>query len=898
MGRYVVTRRTAVILFIVFLVVVVLIGLMCGLLTRGGSEPAGTSDPSGAGLWKTTRLPQTLSPVSYELMVRTDMTKFIFSGSVGILFECLEPTDLILIHANNLTVGEGQTTLKRDGGGTAPELLKEPWIYEENQFIVIELDGTLKKGDMYRLYIEFQGPLQEDLAGFYRMSYISAAGEKRFLASTVFEPTDARKAFPCFDEPAMKATFTITLEHEPKYHALANSAKSGDDEILSDGWIRATFKETVKMPTYLVCYVVSDFKAKYKTTASGVTFGVWAREDFINQTDYALEKGSAILDFFDNLFGMDVKYPMDKIDMIALTNFPAGAMENWGLITYQESALLYEEGVSSETQKQLVCGTVAHELVHQWFGNLITPKWWSYIWLNEGFATYLKYTAMVEVEPDWGMGSSVLRMMSFFIGDETFLKGLTYYLEANKYSNVDNSDLWLHLSTALEEHNISLGDDMDLATVMKTWMHQMGFPVIKVKRDYKGNGQITARVEQKRFLSDPTADTTTGHPDLGYLWYVPLTYTTSSSPDFVSPDSKWLRPEDEYVTIETPGRSTDWLLLNIDQRGIYRVNYDDQNWGLIKAQLESNHEAISTASRASLISDAFSLAEASEISQSQAFDMTTYLKEERDYVPWYAVDSALSNIERNLQRTGAFGNFKKYMRGQVTPMYEVLGWNNTGDHQTRLHQGLAPSMACRYNNDECIQASLHLYSQWMASPTNNIVHPDIQPTVYCSAIAAGGQDEWDFAFDVYRNPNTPLPVKDRLVQAMGCSQQPWILSTYLKYILGDAINKAKDEVDAIVAVAHNAVGLPIAWDFFRANWDFIRTRYGDSVFILKDMITGILSNLNTPFELESLERFMADNPDQGTGAEAFTEAVAVVKGNIRWIEQNYKDVDQWLQDAV
>ncbi|XP_033635602.1 uncharacterized protein LOC117296681 [Asterias rubens] len=941
MAKYHVTKRSAVILFIAFLLAATLVGLLCGLLPTCEIEPVVPEPQKQA--WENTRLPLTLSPVSYDLLVRTDLTNFVFSGSVEVLFECLDSTELILIHGKNLVVGEGRTTLKRDGGGTAPELLKEPWIYEENQFIVIELDGTLKKGDMYRLYIEFEGPLLDDLLGYYRMSYTTAAGEKRFLASTFFDPVDARKAFPCFDEPAMKATFTITLEHEPKYHALANSAKSGDDEVLSDGWIRATFKETVKMSSYLVCYVVSDFKAKFTTTANGVIFGVWAREDYINQTDYALEKGAAVLDYFDGLYGEGVVYPMEKMDMIALPDFTAGAMENWGLITYRDTALLYEDGVSSESQKQRVCAIVAHELAHQWFGNLVTMQWWDHLWLNEGFASYVEYVGTVEVEPDWGMwdkfilydlhramatdarvtsrpiinevetpaeinsmfdrisyqkGSSVLRMMSTFLGDETFVKGLKYYLDAKQYGNAVNSDLWLHIDTAMKEDNINLGDGMDIATVMKTWMHQMGFPVIKVERDYTGNGQITARVEQKRFLSDPTADTKTDYDDLGYVWYVPLTYTTSNSPEFESPDSKWIRPEDEFVSIETPGSNTDWLLLNIDQKGIYRVNYDDQNWELIKAQLESNHKAISTASRASLISDAFSLAEASEISQSKAFDMTTYLKEERDFVPWYAVDGALSNTEKNLQRKGAFGNFQKYMRGQVTPMYEFVGWENTGDHLTRMSRGGAVSMACRYGNEDCIETSVNYYSQWMTNQDEIVVHPDMQATAYCSAIAAGGQDEWNFAFDVYTGANTPASVKARLLTAMACSKKPWILNTYLSYILDTSIIRAQDAADVITAVAGNPVGLPLAWDFFRGNWEFFRTGYGDTVFLLDSIISGITSYFNTPFELESLERFMADNPDQGTGARAFTEAVAVVKGNIRWIEQNYEDVDQWLQAAV
>ncbi|XP_022081852.1 aminopeptidase Ey-like isoform X2 [Acanthaster planci] len=936
-----VKKQSVIFLYWTILLIYVSFGLSCGMLLNYEKRDADFVKQQ----WEYIRLPETIRPISYDLMVRTDLTYSHFTGSVGVLVECLEATDLILIHSKDLVITEGKTTLTRQGNGAdAPKLAKDTWLYAINQFAVIELNGKLEKGARYRLYLEFEGPLKNDLLGYYKMSYKTASREEKYLASTFFDPVDARKAFPCFDEPNLKATFSITLEHQPQYHALSNMPKSRPDEILEDGWIRATFEETVVMPTYIVCYAISEFRAKFKYTSNGVRFGVWAREDVIDQVDYALDKGVAILEHFDLLYGQENKYSLPKLDMIALPDFMISAMENWGLNTYKEKTVLYKEGETSEKQKQRILTLISHELAHQWFGNLVTTKWWNSIWLNEGFASYIEYIGANAVEPDWQMwdkfilydlhpamatdelvtsrpiitdaltpsenimmfdkitylkGSCILRLMNHFLGEPTFTKGLQYYLSALQYSNAGNSDLWFYLDKAVKEDNIDLGEELNVATIMDTWTLQMGFPFIKVERTYNGARQITARVEQQRFLSDPDSDPSTDHPDLGYKWYVPVTYTTASSPDFDSPRSMWLKPQDEFGTLQLSGGSDDdWLLVNINQRGMYRVNYDDKNWQLIKMQLKTHHLMIPSASRAALISDVFSLARAGEVSHPTALDMTSYLKGERDYVPWYAVDHAVAFIKRNIRRRGAYNNFKKYMLNHITPMYEYTGWNDEGDHLKRLSRGLAISMACGYGNLDCQQTSVNLYAEWMANKDHSFIHPDVQATVFCTAIAQGGKDEWFFAFEHYQNPNTSTSMKSTLQTALACSDKPWILRTYLDSILNSSIIRIQDGAAVLQAVAGNPVGLPLAWDFFQANWDFLRASYGDTVFVLDSLISKLTFGFNTEFELQMVKQFIADHLDLGSGARVFTEAVAVIESNIRWIDQYYKEVAGWLKEAV
>ncbi|XP_022081849.1 putative aminopeptidase-2 isoform X2 [Acanthaster planci] len=895
--------------------------------------------------WERIRLPDAILPISYDLKVRTDLTNFAFNGSVDILIECFEKTDVILVHNRNLTIPDGTTTLTREDGGTAPGYKVEPWLYAETEFIVIQLDALLEVGAKYRLHIEFNNALRNDLGGYYLSSYNPKSGGTRYLASTFFDPVDARKAFPCFDEPDMKATFNITLEYEPQYHALANMPMKGSPETLDGGWMRATFEESVIMSTYLVCYIVSDFKAKFMTTQNDVEFGVWAQEDFINQTDYALQRGVEILDYFDGLYGLEIKYPLTKLDMIALPDFSAGAMENWGLITYREARLLYEEGVSSESRKQSVCTVIAHELAHQWFGNLVTTKWWDYLWLNEGFASWVEYIGTHQVEgDDWAMwdkfviydlnramgvdalttsrpivaktlttseinemfdtitynkGASVLRMANDFIGEDTFLKGLKSYLRGLQYRGAENSDLWYHVNKAMMEDGVDLGDGItDIATVMDTWTNQMGFPVVMVTRTYSGEtNKITASATQKRFLTDPSSDTTSPYPDLGYVWHVPLTYTSGVNPNFANPEIQWMRPEDQItdVILDGAGGDDNWLLVNVNERGFYSVNYDERNWALLSAQLQTNHMAISIPSRSALIYDAFNLARAGDLSQTKALDLTSYLDKEQDYVPWYTVDRVMDYIGDNLALEDANEDFIEYMRKKVTPMYNYVGWNDEEDHLKRLSRSRAISMACGYGNTDCINKAKEMYANWMDNTTNTVIEANLQSTVFCTAISEGGQSEWDAAFAAYTDSTTISSLKDVLESAMACSKDKAVLQMYLSKVLDTALIRSQDGQSVVSAVASNPAGRALAWNFFVENWSFFRETYGNGVFLLDNVVTAVTNDFNTQAELDQVKQFMADNPDQGTGSRAFTKAVAVINANIRWMDQNYEEVAKWLR---
>ncbi|CAG03112.1 unnamed protein product [Tetraodon nigroviridis] len=356
--------------------------------------------------WDHYRLPSALLPLSYSVMLWPRLEPdedglYVFTGHSLVIFTCMEETDLVIIHSNklNLTTLSGHHAKLQGLDRVSPPAIERSWLVEKTQFLVLQLKSRLLVGASYTLYTEFRGELADDLQGFYRSEYTEDGVKKTIIATSQMQATHARKTFPCFDEPAMKAVFNVTIIHDQAFTALSNSRKGGHSNKDLDGR-RVTetfFVPTKKMSSYLLAFIVTDFDVHR------LQLRIWARRNAIqaNQGAYALEVTGKILRFYEQYFR--VKYPLSKSDQIALPDFHAGAMENWGLITYRETALLYDPVSSSVGNKERVVTVIAHELAHMWFGNLVTLKWWNDLWLNEGFASYVEYLGADFAEPTWNI---------------------------------------------------------------------------------------------------------------------------------------------------------------------------------------------------------------------------------------------------------------------------------------------------------------------------------------------------------------------------------------------------------------------------------------------------------------------------------------------------------------
>ncbi|XP_032119707.1 aminopeptidase N [Sapajus apella] len=910
--------------------------------TTTSASGATTADQSKP--WNRYRLPDTLKPDSYQVTLQPYLTPndqglYVFNGTSTVRFTCVVATDVIIIHSKklNYTVVEGHRVVLRGVGGSQAPDIERTELVEPTEYLVVHLRSSLVKDSQYEMSSTFVGELADDLAGFYRSEYMDG-NVKKVVATTQMQAADARKSFPCFDEPAMKAEFNITLIHPQNLTALSNMLPKGPSTPLPEdpNWMVTEFHPTPKMSTYLLAFIISEFTYVEKQASNGVLIRIWARPSAIaaGHGDYALNVTGPILNFFASHY--NTSYPLPKSDQIGLPDFNAGAMENWGLVTYRENSLLFDPLSSSSSNKERVVTVIAHELAHQWFGNLVTVEWWNDLWLNEGFASYVEYLGADYAEPSWNLkdlmvlndvyrvmavdalvsshplstpasevstsaqiseqfdsisyskGAAVLRMLSSFLSEDVFKQGLASYLHTFAYSNTIYRDLWDHLQEAVNNRSIQL--PTNVSSIMDRWTLQMGFPLITV---HTGTGAIS----QEHFLLDPDSNVTRPS-DFNYQWIVPITSIRNGAQQA----DYWLREvQDDDNLFRTSGN--EWVLLNLNVTGYYRVNYDDSNWRKIQTQLQTDRLAIPVINRAQVINDAFNLASAHKVSVTLALNNTLFLIDETEYMPWEAALSSLSYFKLMFDRSEVYGPMKSYLKKQVTPLF--FHFRNITNNWTVIPENLmdqyseinAISTACTNGLPECEQMVSDLFKQWMANTSNNPIHPNLRSTVYCNAIAQGGEEEWNFAWEQFRSA-TLVNEADKLRAALACSNQVWILNRYLSYTLNPDLIRKQDATSTIISIANNVVGQTLVWDFVQSNWKKLFNDYGGGSFSFSNLIQGVTRRFSTEYELQQLEQFKKNNEDIGfgSGTRALEQALEKTRANIKWVKENKEAVLQWFTE--
>uniref|UniRef100_A0A4W5QSU9 Aminopeptidase n=1 Tax=Hucho hucho TaxID=62062 RepID=A0A4W5QSU9_9TELE len=836
-----------------------------------------------------------LQPRLYTVMNNATNQSLIFTGNSTVYFRCVEKTKTIFLHSKqNVT----DVTVKDCDNKKTINVENTILYNNESNFLEIRLEAVLQEDGNYSLFTAFEGELLDDLAGFYMSSYKKETSTKddtkTFIATSQMQPTDARKVFPCFDEPAMKAKFEVTIIHRFGTHALANGK-------IVESWEVTRFQTTKKMSTYLLAFTVSDFDfigSKHERVDIKVSYG------YVQLMQYK------ITSFISTL------------DQIALPDFSAGAMENWGLVTYRETALLYEEGVSSTSNKEWIATVIAHELAHQWFGNLVTMTWWNDLWLNEGFATYISYMGVDHIEPKWNIkdlivlndiqtvfqvdslasshplssraddvqtpsditelfdsityskGAAVLRMLADYLKDKVFMDGLKEYLQAFQYSNAVHKDLWEYLQKVKDDTVVLL-----VAEVMETWTMQMGYPVITINT-------TTGDISQEHFLLIQPSD-------YNFTWHVPINVMKEGS----APTSQVLAvPKERKSAFKAEDGK--WVLANIDCMGYFRVNYDPENWDRLLSQLETNIHEIPLINRGQLIDDAFNLARAKRINVTLALRTTKYLRNDTEYIPW---ESALRNLDYFIlmfDRSEVYGPMQAYMRKQVGGLYQHFENFTTvpEDHSEQYNQINAISVACSNDIEDCQKLAKKLFDNWMTNETSNPIQPNLKATIYCQAIAAGGEKEWEFAWGKFQNA-TLASEKDKLRFALSCTRKIWLLNRYLEYTLNPDKIRKMDSVSTINYIARNVAGQAIAWNFVRANWNYISSEYGGGIMSFGRLIEGVTQRFSTDFELQELRQFQSDYNEEelGSASRALEQAIERTQANIKWVKENKQTVLEWFR---
>ncbi|XP_045513404.1 aminopeptidase N-like isoform X2 [Pieris brassicae] len=896
-------------------------------------------------------LPGDVIPSHYDVKLAYDVdpnTNFSFFGVVDILLRAKRPTSKVVLHAQDFTIAEEKISLRSDNDVYQVTGVD---LNDTYNFLTLQLDRELKEDDSYHLTLPFFGNLKLGLDGVYISSYVDKDTKKKeYLIATQFEAISARKGFPCFDEPIYKATFSINIGHPKDLTAVSNmplKVSSGDNaleniwpwEVMQQSfgkprtkYVWDEFDKSVPMSTYLVAFVVSSFAyVDSPPQLSSTKFRIWARNDAIDQTSYAATVGPRVLSYFEKFF--NVTFPLPKQDMIAIPDFSAGAMENWGLITYRETALLYDKEQSSFVNKERVAEVIAHELAHQWFGNLVTMKWWSDLWLNEGFATFVASLGVMNVEPTWHAdksyavsnimsvlnldalesshpvsveidnpnriseifdeisyrkGSTLIRMMSMFLGEEVFRKALHNYLIKHSYGNAEQDDLWAELTQEAQKAG-GLTANVTVKEVMDTWTKQTGYPILEVQRDYS---EKSLTISQKRYLSLGGSFRTNS------AWWVPLSVLCER--DTMAQDVHWLSDKegvDKEHRFEHGASPDEWVLFNYNMIAPYRVNYDARNWQLLVSTLTSDKfTQVPVMGRVQLLSDAFALAWTNKLDYATTLQLASYLQHEDDYLPLMTGLNALSKIENVLKRTPNYGAYQKFMRRLIRRTYEKSGGLaskkilNGDDLNSVKMQVRTSSTACRAKVPGCEENAIQLFEQWMNTKNpdeNNPIPLDLRSIVYCVAIERGSVRHWRFALERRRRTNVAA-AKDQLLRALSCSRDIWILAQYLEWSITDGSDvRRQDSASVITAVISSDIGYYYGKEFLYSRIEDIYKAFNGQGRRLGNIIKTLLNQFTTQRELDEFLKWYDQNSEYFDVAKlAVSQGIERARVNIAWIQQN------------
>ena len=908
-------KRRRLCIFIVSLITLCILILITGVVVGVLVNHVVTTEPDVSEPWMSKRLPSGATPDSYAIKLDVDLESLVVVGEEDIIVSVKNDSKWILLQALSMNITDVAVTEL----GSSDEINVQHRLYPENDYLIVENEnGVFSQGKTYNVRVKFTYFLYSGgLAGFYNSTY-NENGKDVILATTQFEATDARKAFPCFDEPEIKSIFNITIVHPSEKIALSNmpveSQKSVADNI---NRTETTFETSPKMSTYLVAFIVCNFKSTSKliTTSEGklVNVSVWSRPSLVKDTEYALNVSVQVLLYYETFF--NISYPLPKMDLVAIPDFASGAMENWGLITYRETALLYSN-VSSASDKQWVTQVIAHELAHQWFGNLVTMEWWQDLWLNEGFATYVEYLGTNIVHPDWhyldyfiigdlhraleadgyndthpiiqpaetqseinalfdsisySKGASLIRMIAGFMEMSDFQKGLTDYLNAHLYGNARSADLWSALQGNTDP------SDYNLTAVMDTWTIQAGYPVLEVKTS---DDCTEIDVTQKRFAVIPTGT------EFDYKWQIPFTYITDKN---ASVTTTWIKEQSKLIALPS---KCEWIKANKGQLGFYRVNYEEKMWGILITLLQSNFMTFSIEDRANLVDDSIALSLAGELSSVMALNLTSYLQAETDYIPWRAGLNSLWQIRNKLVLSKASGHFSTYirclMKNQIQSALQNWSSDNIGkDHLADLKLSLILKYALLSGDSSVGNAAYAEFRSFMINKTE--INPDLISLVFTAGIKLGSDAEWNHLWNLYLTSENPTE-QESCLSALAYAEKPWLIQLYLDKSLSEV--RSQDRLTVLRRMALNVHAWPYLWSFFKENYDVLFSKYGQAKSFGR-AITAIISHFSTQGHLDDVESFFSER-DVGAGEISLNSGMEKIKANIQWISANLNELDEWL----
>ncbi len=780
------------------------------------------------------------------MVLEPDLDNATFSGSVSIDLAVIDGVDSIMLNADELNINS-----VRISGVEVPFHLDAP-----TERLV--LDAPVEAGDAV-VDIAFTGVLNDKLRGWYRSTFKDEHGNERVIATTQMQATDCRRAFPCFDEPDFKAVFEISLIIEPDLLAASNGTELSR-VARADGKQVVTFKPTMVMSTYLVAFAVGPLEATDPVDVDGVPLRIIHVPGKGHLTEFGLEIGAYALRWYQQYYG--IPYPSDKVDMLALPDFAAGAMENLGCITYRENLVLADLNTATQIELQTVADVVAHEVAHMWFGDLVTMKWWNGIWLNEAFATFMEIACCDAFRPDWlrwttfslersmafetdslastrsvefpveapadcdGMfdvltyqkGGSLLRMLEQYLGAEGFRQGISLYLQKHAYGNTETGDLW----DAIEQANPTV----PVRTLMDSWIWQPGYPLISARLE--GTDLV---LNQQRFAYEDTDDPT--------LFCVPIHLKVDGVESKLLLDAAQTR-----VTLPSAEAT---VVVNAGGHGFMRVAYDDALRDRLSGDTLSG---LSVIERYNLVDDAWNAVITGRLAASEFLGFVEAFHDDRDLAVWQAVAVGLRGLGRLIDGP-AYAALQHRVAALVRPAVEDLGWSpaeGEPDLTSKL-RGLLVNVLAVLGNDSDAQARCRTM---LDDPATD---PELAAAAANAVAAIGTDNDYDDYVQRFRNAETPQLRLRYMFSLAEFPNEEQIRRTIDLALSGDV--KTQDAPFLLNRCIANRQNGEMAWESVRRQWPELLERFPDNTIV---RMVGSITTLTTPHLVADVQGFFSEHP--------------------------------------
>ena len=826
-------------------------------------------------------------PVNYNLVFDPDLTKFTFLGKESITVNCKKSTKKIIMNCAEIKI---ISCFVESKGKTIKSQTKTD---EKKEQLQINLQESIK--DDAKIIIEFEGILNDRLLGFYRSQY-KQGGKTKYLATTQFEAADARRAFPCWDEPEAKATFEISIIVDNKFSAISNMPVKSKRKVSTNKTLY-NFEKTPIVSTYLIYLGVGEFE--YLTGKIGkIQIRVVTTKGNKKKGKFSLELGKKLLASYEKYFG--IKYPLPKLDLIAVPDFAAGAMENWGAITFRETILLYDPKTSSTRTKQFIAEVISHEIAHQWFGNLVTMKWWNDLWLNESFATFMATKFVDKFYPEWDLwnqfvedamnvamgldslktthpidvkvnspaeireifdaisydkGGCVLRMLEHYVGEPNFQKGLKKYLSDFKYKNAEGNDLW---------NAIGKASKMPVTSMVNTWLRQPGFPLVEITQDANN-----LKLKQKRYLLEYDKKFSKG------LWSIPLSLGLKKE------ITKKLFSK-KSMTLKLP-KNTLGFVANHGRKGFYRVKYDEGI--LLDLKMLVDQKQLPPIDRWAIQNDLFSLCVSGDEQVRNYLDFSDAYLQEDSYLASVNVAHNLASLYFRAFNEKFSFEIRDYAINYFRQLLYNLGWDpkKSDKHTDALLRGFVISVLGKMNDDEVTQEALKRYAKFLKSPSS--LSPDLIEPI-CSIAAWNGNDKTHSQLvKLYKNAKT-MEEKLRFLGAMCGFQDTKLLKKSLDFSQTPEVRSQNMQLP-IMKVAANPYGDKVLWPWLKKNWKKLNKKVGHGNPLFNRIVASISSVVDDSM-IKDVKQFFKDNPTPGT-ERTQSQTIERVRINSRFLKNMKKE---------